>query len=161
MDTLKCDRTEDAKLLVGAGGSAEKAIAHIIWKHNALRRRRMKYANEDAEAAAARMPAADSVTEPTTEEPLDSEAALTCGEWETSEDFATRADVEDAIRAELAVEENENECFATLFDVDRGEAQNYCLEGRASARPWMLVSLSTVLRLWNILTPRMSGDCTG
>ena len=53
MDALACNRTEATKLLSGAGGRVERVIAQLIRKHKALKRRRSKYAEEDAAYAAA------------------------------------------------------------------------------------------------------------
>ena len=69
IDALACNRTEASKLLAGAGGRVEKVIAELIRKHKALRRRRIKYADEDAAAAAARV--TTSGTEPTTDEAIE------------------------------------------------------------------------------------------
>ena len=54
MDALACDRTEATKLLSGAGGRVERVIAQLIRKHKALKKRRLRYAEEDAAYAAAR-----------------------------------------------------------------------------------------------------------
>ena len=69
MDALACNRTEAAKLLAGAGGRVERVIAQLIRKHKALKRRRLKYVEEDAAFAAARSTA--SGTEPTTDDHID------------------------------------------------------------------------------------------
>jgi len=66
MDALACNRTEATKLLAGAGGRVERVIAQLIRKHKALKRRRMKFAGEDAAGAAAHP--ATSGTEPTTDD---------------------------------------------------------------------------------------------
>ena len=74
MDALACNRTEAAKLLSGAGGRVERVIAQLIRKHTALKKRRLKYADEDAALAAAR--SATSGTDPVTDDPIDIDPEL-------------------------------------------------------------------------------------
>jgi len=74
MDALACDRTEATKLLSGAGGRVERVIAQLIRKHTALKKRRLKYADEDAALAAAR--SATSGTDPVTDDPIDIDPEL-------------------------------------------------------------------------------------
>ena len=131
MDALRCNRAMAVKLLRGSGVSVERSISRVISRHRSLVKRRAKYAAESIETVAAGTAGIDNATEPTTEEPMDSEATLTCEGGDTSEDFATRADIEEAIRAEVAVEENEIECFARVFEIGRAEAQGYYFEGQS------------------------------
>ena len=183
MDALACNRTEASKLLAGAGGRVEKVIAELIKKHKALKRRRLKYAEEDAAAAAARL--SMSGTEPTADEaadidipadpadvelvgslaeiddpsdwPIDiteehtgegdvvgaivgcdtvvipileqgdaSNVAIVCGAGSSSlACVSADEDDEDTMQAILAVDANEIQCLAKVFDLDIASARRH------------------------------------
>ena len=59
-----------------------------------------------------------------------SEATLTCEGGDTSR-LCDPSRYWEAIRADVAVEENEIECFAKVFEIDRAEAQGYYFEGQS------------------------------